>query len=1390
MKKRLLSTFLSLCMMLTMVPTMAFAAESTDGDGITTPTAFNSDATGKVLYVDPEVSGDTDTTFQDLQAAINAASSGDTIQLLGDIDDVEVTINKDNLTLDLNTYTIRDDTAAETINTNPIILVAKNSSGEVLNSLTIKNGSICGSENVEGGCGIYSSSVLKNLTVENVEFRNIHSGVYSIAGSGSAVYFRMPLIAEKGAAEVEPSPDTSATFKNCVFEGNRTNFSNNNAAHGGAIYLYSIQTICIEDCTFNGNQAGSTDELMTAGGAVSIQMADTVTFKGSEFTNNSAGSNGGAVNVQSCDTASFENCSFEGNHLTYSGSNVGGALDLSMTGEKDSPAEIIGCTFKNNTAPYGNGGAISIIGNNTDNGSNKPYIAWDEDSVVEINNSTFEGNSAVNGGAICVQGYSYVTITGDLTGQNASGSGGALFATGISTSQGYSKDFFPEVTVNGNISGNSAGSGGGGFTASNATVNVTGDVTDNQASYGSGFYATGNETDVQITGNISGNKSTSTTGGGGFYAYYGASVTVNGCLSDNTSPKGGGGFTASNAEVSVTGDIINNQGSYGGGFYAAGSEADVQVTGNISGNKSTSATGGGGFYAFNGANVTVNGMITDNTTVGRGGGVCSDTASGTVDLTNADVYNNHADTQGADIFHTGGTLEISEPGSDWILDVCNHFIDGWYTDSSEARWACGSDDVTAQKAGTFTDEIALIAAHSADSNTVTITPADITIYTGGAGYGSVVDANGEPLATTSSTNGLPEPGYHLTLSSDVQEWLANNGVRDGEDLSGNLKFTYEGTDTNGDPVNREWVLEYAGIYDTERNVYTLKPTNDSNPAVRLMYFDDADGDGKLGTGETVIADDQIDMSESSVSKEYAMTINPGALDQSTVQAVFTVNGSTFPCNVKVGTGELTVKSVTDQDTTSEILTSAPSGDATTITAVDNGNITYYVNDSKVEVDAERVKLLVDEVSNNTDYNEAMASHAISKVYLTNADCEAKYLDLVDTQNGNAVVTASDGVTIYWPVPEGAQNASNFYIVHYTNMDRSAITSEDALNDQETEIIEGSKTADGKYITFTADSFSPFVLVWEEQGSTTPGTGGGGGTTYYTLKYESNGGTAYDDERYTSNTVVDLDKVPSREGYTFTGWYADAELTEQISEIKMTSNKTVYAGWEVTGVPDWLNGDDHFAYVIGYSDGTVKPLNNISRAEVATIFFRLLKPEIRDEYLTQTSQFTDVSADAWYNTAVSTMAALGIVNGRTADTFAPDASITRAEFAAICARFDTNKRDGDSNFSDIAGHWAEAEIERAATLGWINGYSDGTFHPDNAITRAEAMTMINRVLQRLPETEDDLLDDMNVWPDNQPSAWYYLAVQEATNSHDFDRKDDGVHETWTGMTADPDWMQYQ
>lgn len=225
-------------------------------------------------------------------------------------------------------------------------------------------------------------------------------------------------------------------------------------------------------------------------------------------------------------------------------------------------------------------------------------------------------------------------------------------------------------------------------------------------------------------------------------------------------------------------------------------------------------------------------------------------------------------------------------------------------------------------------------------------------------------------------------------------------------------------------------------------------------------------------------------------------------------------------------------------------------------------------------------------------------------------------------------------------------------------------------------------------------------------------------------------------------------------------------------------------------PEALNGDDHFDYVVGYSDGLVHPERNITRAEVASIFFRLLQDDVREKNPTDQNPFNDVFTDDWFNVAVSTMYDMDIVYGRDNNNFDPNAYITRAEFAAIAARFDSEGYSGENLFTDIDGHWAANQINRAAEKGWISGYPDGTFGPDRYITRAEAVTMINRVLNRLPESADALHEDMNVFPDNMDTtAWYYLAIQEATSSHEYEKDKDGVYETWTDVLPDRDWAQY-
>lgn len=275
-------------------------------------------------------------------------------------------------------------------------------------------------------------------------------------------------------------------------------------------------------------------------------------------------------------------------------------------------------------------------------------------------------------------------------------------------------------------------------------------------------------------------------------------------------------------------------------------------------------------------------------------------------------------------------------------------------------------------------------------------------------------------------------------------------------------------------------------------------------------------------------------------------------------------------------------------------------------------------------------------------------------------------------------------------------------------------------------------------------------------------------------------------------------TPTRSGYTFMGWSPTVAET-------VTADVTYIAQWKRNGghhpskpdntveIPDedalGLNTDDHFAYIIGYPDGTVQPNGQITRAEATTIFFRLLTEESRSANLTKTNGYTDVASDAWYNTAVSAMTKAGIVDGYPDGTFRPDAPITRAEMAKIISLF-AKLDKSESRFSDIAGHWAEAYIKLAAGNGWIAGYPDGTFGPQRNITRAETATMINRVLDRVPSEESHLLSRgvMQIWPDANPGDWFYLAMQEATNSHDYERnaKWAAADEQWTALRETRDW----
>ena len=320
---------------------------------------------------------------------------------------------------------------------------------------------------------------------------------------------------------------------------------------------------------------------------------------------------------------------------------------------------------------------------------------------------------------------------------------------------------------------------------------------------------------------------------------------------------------------------------------------------------------------------------------------------------------------------------------------------------------------------------------------------------------------------------------------------------------------------------------------------------------------------------------------------------------------------------------------------------------------------------------------------------------------------------------------------------------------------------------------------------------------------------------YTLRFNANGGEGtMGDLTYTHGQDQSLTKCGfTRAGYAFLGWATAANggvAYHDQQSLSITQDTTLYAVWKQQPnqggsgghhnsgsggtqekpnetPPTTLNYTDHYAYIVGYEDGTIRPNGHITRAEAATVFFRLLTDEARDANLTDRSPYPDVSAGDWYNKAIATLSRMGILSGYEDGSFRPNATVTRAEFAAMAARFDTEAKPVDTPFTDLTGCWAADEIAKAYGKGWVNGYGDNTFRPNGPITRAEAVTLINRVLRRLPETDKDLLPDERTWPDNPETFWGYLALQEASNSHLYDRKSDG-YETQTKILPPRDWSQ--
>ena len=720
----------------------------------------------------------------------------------------------------------------------------------------------------------------------------------------------------------------------------------------------------------------------------------------------------------------------------------------------------------------------------------------------------------------------------------------------------------------------------------------------------------------------------------------------------------------------------------------------------------------------------------------------------------------------------------------------------------------------------------------ADATQVLIKPENITIYQGGTGYESVVgdDTTGDDQ----KSNGLPEPGYSIVLPYTVNEELKK--VAESEDVTGDivnltdyLTFTYD----VGNGVERRWHIE---TYDRDGNsrlsdgryIYRILPDEITSTPIRLLFTNEA--------GEEFTSDDFFGI-DKQLYDTLQMTIYSGDLLQDRVTA--SVEGTTEAQDVGVGTGELVIRGTTDTVETVKVNDMENDADGFTVTA-DAGNV-YYVNGSPIQVQESDIHLLVDDLAmaEGSETEQAMQDAADGAIdtALTNPQYEFKYLDLVDYNNGNAYVTLNqnneaDVVTVNWPMPANA-DPDTIHVVHFDGLDREFEIGElEGLLGENVSEIAATVNEETGVISFNTSTFSPFVLVYEtkaEQPDPTPdpdpGNGNSGSdndndsdpTGNLSIELDVNGG----DDDFTFTVILtdrngdDLENnfyyngdytgtigsgdeitleggekivirnlpegtryeviIETADGYTYVIDGEEGVIHTGMNEAEFTATRTVpVADPSVTGVSRWLNTTDHIAYLTGYPGGTFGPDNNMTRAEVAQMFYALLN----NKNVTITKTFPDVPADAWYATAVNTLASLGMVSGDENGNYRPDDPITRAEFCVIALAFAYEPENAVCYFGDVSrSDWFYTYVAQAASYGWIGGYTNGNFGPNDRITRAQVTTIVNNMLGRAAD-RDYVIDhqaDLVQFSDLTRAHWGYFQIMEATNAHDY-TKSNGT-ENW-------------
>ena len=1003
--------------------------------------------------------------------------------------------------------------------------------------------------------------------------------------------------------------------------------------------------------------------------------------------------------------------------------------------------------------------SLSIDGIISKVNTNGNHVVQATQAIVTIGNKAEITNNKVSYGTIYVQGGNTVQIYGKINYNYSTDRGGAVAITNHGDSDVYMYDGAEMI-------GNYSKETGGGLLVSDGQFIMNGGtISGNYATFdGGGVFVRQGGNFIMNGGSITGNYTAGIGGGIAFESGSGCVALESGTIENNymnaaLTPDQDAGT------CSATGGILNDIGVTSAGSANISTHLAIKDSAVIGSPKIHFDKYK--FFVENPANgvklgnaagacetATKTSLVQQNLTNVIGSlwyQTIQDTLPLTVyDLTYDQTKDLYAavietDASGVPVQNASAKLEVVEPDESGI---CHLVLPGNNTNGYA---------------------VVFMQEGEQEAQIVKVTPADITVYTGGAGYtGTVVGGD-------TAYEGLPEPGFYVTLPDKLEQELKAEFDPNGKgplDLSGIVSF--KGTAQGG--ASRTWTLEKydkdsnvtVTVDGKERFIYRLVPGTDQD-IVRVLFTDE---------NGTQVTHDRFQIDLDALYQEYDMSIYTGAVIGSTVVAK--VKDKTDEYTVSSSSGKLTVRGVVNgTDNTTEITTSVPSS-AEKVTAVASNGTKYLINGSGLEVnDSTGVKLLVDAVEE--DGGQQLKEYLGNNYDFVTRDSnvELKYLDLVDTSNGNVWIRPSQPMTIFWPYPEGADSNDTFYVIHFDGLDRNYDDLSNALENNQPENCKITRTSGG--ITFTVDSFSPFALVWKEGSS----SGGGTGTRDdYTLHYVTNGGNHLSSETKSSSWTKDYEDLPTpvRDGYTFEGWYWDLRLTEPVTgDVKVDKTTvTLYAKWseklgpDDTGVSGWLETDEHNAFLSGYPDGSFLADKNMTRAEVAQMFYSLLL----DKDVKITKSFSDVPTDAWYAKAVNTLSSLGMLGGYPDGTFRPDAPITRAEFAAIALAFAYDPASASCSYTDVStSAWYYTYVAQATTYGWIGGYPDGSFRPNNSITRAEVAVIVNNMLGR--DADESYInrnaDELVSFVDLSKNHWAYYTIMESTNSHDYTASSNG--ESW-------------